>query len=109
MDKNVEAKITELQTIEQSLQRFLAQKQQFQSQLVEIESALKELPENGESYKIIGNLMVAVESEKLKKDLESKKELLELKLKSVEKQEQKLREDADHLQKEVLESMKKEK
>lgn len=107
MNKETEERIGELQGIEQNLQKFLNQKQQFQTQTVEIDSALKELPTSEKSYKIVGNIMVAVDKDKLKNDLEDKKERIELRLKSIEKQEQKMREKADSIQKEVMESMKK--
>ena len=43
MEKTTEEKIAQLQMIEQGMQNFLLQKQQFQAQIIEIESALKEL------------------------------------------------------------------
>ncbi|MBC8495402.1 prefoldin subunit beta [archaeon] len=107
MDKATEEKIAELQAIEQNLQRFLTQKQQFQSQIIELESALKEIPDAKETHKIIGNIMVAVDKNKLENDLKEKKEMFELRLKSIEKQETSMREKADSIQKEVMEKMKK--
>jgi len=53
-----EKKLNQLQLVEQSMQNLLMQKQQFQLQQVEIESALKELENVDEAYKIIGNIMV---------------------------------------------------
>ncbi len=106
MDKKTEEKISELQVIEQSLQKFLSQKQSLQTQIVEIETALKEIPSSKESYRIIGNIMVAVDKKKLQEDLESKKELIDIKLKSIEKQEQQMRIDADSLQKEIMDKIK---
>ena len=109
MDKATEGKIAELQVIEQSLHRFLTQKQQFQTQIVEVETALNELSGTKEAHKIIGNLMVSVDKKKLEDDLKSKKEMLELRLKSVEKQEKEMREKADSIQKEVMGQLNKEK
>ncbi len=74
LSKETEQKIAQLQLYEQSLQNILIQKQQFQSQSLEIDSALKELEATKEAYKIVGNIMVASKKEDLKKDLESKKE-----------------------------------
>lgn len=93
--------------MEQNIQNFSLQKQQFQAQMLEIESAEKELGESKEAFKIIGNIMVASEKSKVKKDLEDKKELLKARIESFEKQEAKLKEKAEALQKEVLEGMKK--
>ena len=58
VSKESEKKINQLQMLEQSMQNLLMQKQQFQLQQVEIESALKELENVNEAYKIVGNIMV---------------------------------------------------
>lgn len=102
MEQATEEKIAELQSIEQNLQRFLSQKQQFQSQIVEIDTALNEIKGSGEVHRIVGNIMVSVEGKKVEEDLKSKKEMSELRLKSLEKQEQSMREKADEIQKEVM-------
>ena len=107
VSKETEQKISQLQLFEQSLQNLLMQKQQFQSQLVEVESALKELGDSEESYKIVGNIMVSAKKEDLKKDLESKKETLSIRVKTLEKQEGSIKEKAEKLQSEVMEKMKK--
>ncbi len=63
LPKETEQKIAQLQLYEQSLQNILMQKQQFQSQSVEIGSALKELESTEKAYKIVGNIMVASKKE----------------------------------------------
>jgi prefoldin beta subunit len=107
VQKETEQKIGQLQMYEQSLQTFLGQKQQFQVQLVEVDSALNELKTSKQSYKIIGNIMVQSEGSELKADLESKKEVLELRIKTMEKQETQVREKASRLQSEILTKIKK--
>ena len=52
VSKETEQKISQLQMFEQGLQSFLAQKHQFQVQLVEIESALNELNSTGKAYSV---------------------------------------------------------
>ena len=84
------------------MQQLLMQKQAFQLQMMEIESALKELDGAGEAYKIIGNIMVLTKREELEKELKEKKETLELRISSLEKQETKTREKAASLQKDIL-------
>ncbi|MEK6942822.1 MAG: prefoldin subunit beta [Nanoarchaeota archaeon] len=108
VSQDTEQKIGQLQMFEQSLQSFLGQKQQFQMQFVEIESALNELETTDKSYKIVGNIMVEADKDELKADLESKKEVLELRMKSIEKQETQIREKASALQGEIMKHMKKE-
>ena len=106
VSKETEQKIQQLQLIEQSMQQFLMQKQSFQTQLMEIESALKELKNSEKAYKIIGNIMVSSKKLDLEKDLTSKKETFELRIKMLEKQEDKIKEKADKIQKEVLKEIK---
>ena len=105
--KDQERKIQELQLIEQNFSQLLLQKQTFQSRLLENENALKEVNETKKQpYKIIGNIMVAMEKDEIKKDLNSEKEILDLRIKAIEKQENKLKEHAQELQKEILKELK---
>lgn len=109
MEKELEEKIGQLQILEQNLQTFSLQKQTFQAQLLEINNALDELSKNkGESYKIIGSIMVAASAEELKKDLESRKEIIELRINNFEKQESRLKEKAEKLQQELMKKIKNE-
>jgi prefoldin beta subunit len=107
MSSNQEEQIGQLQLMEQNITNLISQKQQFQTQLMEIESALEELKSTDKTYKIIGNIMVAKKKEDLKKDLEEKKEMLNIRIKAIEKQENDIREKAEAIQKKVLDSMKK--
>jgi prefoldin beta subunit len=108
MNNELQEKINQLSMMEQSVQNFQLQKQQFQSQLMEVESAERELENASESYKIIGNIMVARKKEDLKKELSEKKEILKLRVETFEKQEHKIKEKAEHLQKEIVSAMKEE-
>ena len=91
---------------EQGIQSILVQKQQFQLQQLEIESALKELEKTNDAYRIVGNIMVSSKKEELKKDMESKKEMLALRIRTLEKQENQIKEKATKLQSEVVGQMK---
>ena len=105
VSKETEKKINQLQIMEQSLQNLSMQKQQFQLQQVEIESALKELENVNEAYKIVGNIMVLSKKDDLKGDLNSKKEILDLRIKNLEKQENQYRDKATKLRDQVLKEM----
>ncbi|MFH1642439.1 MAG: prefoldin subunit beta [Nanoarchaeota archaeon] len=107
MSKETEQNINQLQLYEQSLQNLLIQKQHFQSQLIEIDSALSELEKSQDSYKIINNIMVSASKEELKDDLKTKKETYDIRVKALEKQERAIKEKAEKLQSTVMESMKK--
>lgn len=96
-----EQKLRELQMTEQALHQLMMQKQQFQSIAFETENALKELDSAPKVFRIIGELMVESDKSKLKKDLEQKKELADVRIKSFVSQEDKLREKSKQLQKEL--------
>ena len=106
MDKETEQGIQHLQLLEQNLQNFLLQRQQFQAQLIEVDSALEELKDKKEAYKIIGNIMVKSSKTDLEKDLKKKKEILDLRIKNLEKQEEKIQEKSKTIQEEVLKKIK---
>lgn len=109
MSKETEQKITQLQLMEQSMQNFMVQKQQFQAQLIEIESALSELNNAKDAFKIVGNIMVSAKKEDLEKDLSSKKEMVELRIKNIEKQEKQVKDKASAMQEEVMKKLQKDK
>ena len=86
-DKETKETISRLQIMEQNLQALGMQKQQFSTQLFEIDSALKELDKTETAYKIVGNIMVSANKDTLQKELTQKKEIIELRIKTLEKQE----------------------
>lgn len=103
------AKINQLQLLQQNLQSILAQKQQIQNQNAELESALSGLKNSEKAYKILGNIMISSSKEELVRELEDKKEIIELRLKNVVRQENKLNESIEKLQEEVMAELKQEK
>ncbi len=110
VSKETETKIVELQTMEQNLQNFAMQKQRFQVSLTETENAIEELNKTKEdSYRIIGSIMVKTNKEELLKNLKEKKDIIDLRIKNIEKQEVKIREKAQELQKEVMQKIENEK
>ncbi len=107
ISKNTQEKINELQLLQQRLTVFGAQKQQFQMQLIEVDNALSEIEKaKGAIYKLIGEILVEKQASELKKELEEKKEELDLRIKTLEKQENKTKEAALALQKEVQAELK---
>lgn len=107
IDKETQEKIQELQSLEQNLQPIILQKQAFQLELNETESALSELAKTKEdAYKIIGNIMLKVSKTELEKELNEKKEILSLRLKSIDKQESSLQAKTEKLREEVMKLMK---
>ena len=101
-----EKQIQQLQVFEQNMQTLQMQRQNLQLQISEIETALEELSTTDKAYKIVSNIMVASKIPKLTTDLQSRKEVVELRVKTLEKQEKSLKEKASALQSKVLEQMK---
>ena len=103
-----ENKLQEMQFLEQSFQNLLFQKQAFQMELSETNSALKEIEKAGEEvFKIIGQLMIKTDKSKTQKELEDKKRMLDLRVKALEKQEGSLSERLEKLREEITKSVKK--
>lgn len=88
------------------MQSLNMQKQQFQAQLFEIEGALKELETSPVAYKIVGGIMIGIDKSALMKEMQGRKELFELRVQTMEKQEKQLKEKAKKLQEEVMASVK---
>jgi len=96
-------KIQELQLFEQTVQNILLQRQAFIFELNETNLALEELKASDkEIYRIIGQIMFKSSKEEIEKDLKSKKEILELKNKNLEKQESGLKERISKLREEII-------
>ncbi|MDD3160163.1 MAG: prefoldin subunit [Candidatus ainarchaeum sp.] len=76
----------------QMLGGILQQKQHYSIQIEVINASLEELSKTKEKnvMKIVGNIMVQKSVEEMKKELEDDKETFDLKLKTVEKQEEKI-------------------
>lgn len=101
--KNSDKNIQEIQFLEHNLQNILFQKQAFQLELSESREALKELENSeGEVFKIIGQLMIKYEKSKIKEEVLNKIKILELRVKTLEKQESSFSERLEKLREEIL-------
>ena len=95
-------KIEELQALEQHLQNFLSQKQAVQIELNEIENALSEIKEtSGEVYKITAGFLIQSDKESVKKELDEKKKLLNIRVEAISKQEKLIEKDVVKLKDEI--------
>jgi len=98
-----ENKIQELQILEQTMQNVLIQKQSFQIELAETQGALEELEKTeDEVYKIIGQLMLKTEKAKTMAELEEKKKMFELRIKTFENQEKNIVEKIEKIRENML-------
>ncbi len=97
--------IQELSMLQQNVANISAQKQQFVTQLSEYESALEAIDKTDNAYKIVGNIMINSTKKNLIEDIKKKKEVLGVRIKSFEKQEEKLKEKAEKMQKDIMSNL----
>jgi prefoldin beta subunit len=97
----LEKTLTDVQAKNQQLQAIAMQKQAMQVQLHEAERALTELgkmPDNGEAFKAVGPILVKSSKPNLTKETTELKEEIELRIKTMEKQEGRIRENLQGMQ-----------
>ncbi len=97
----VQERLLRLQQLQQTLQAILTQKQQLELGLTETEQALSELEKLDETvviYKSIGSLLVRSEKAKVTTELNEQKELLNMRIGVLGKQEERLRSQVKDLQ-----------
>lgn len=105
--KEAQEKIQELQILEQNMQHISLQKQAFQLELNEAESALSEVEKTKDViFKIVGSIMIKAEKADIEKELKEKREILGLRLKSIEKQENSLKNKLEPIREELMKMMK---
>ena len=100
--------LIELQTFQQQTQTVLIQKESLNIQNMEIDRALEELKKttNEDAYKAVGPILVKSTKKDLEKDLIERKETIDLRLKSLQKQEDRLKEKMKQTQERFEEILK---
>ncbi|MDD5417395.1 MAG: prefoldin subunit beta [Candidatus Nanoarchaeia archaeon] len=93
--------IMQFQQTQQQVQILMMQKQNLQIQLNEVENALEEISksEGSEVYQMVGTIMIKKDIEKIKKELDEKKETVALRVSVVDKQIEKFNTKLIELQK----------
>jgi prefoldin beta subunit len=82
----------------------LLRKQQYEAELREVEKAISEiekLPQEARIYKSVGNFLLPQSRDSALQELKDRKELLELHLKTLSRQESMLREQLEKLREEI--------
>ncbi len=97
----VQQRLLRLQQLQQTLQAVLTQKQQLELEHNEVEQALSELEKLTDTaviYKSIGSLLVKSKRTKVTTELNEKKDLLNMRIGVLGKQEERLRSQVKDLQ-----------
>ena len=90
----IQERLLRLQQLQQTLQSVLAQKQQVELELSEIDQAsteVQKLADDVTIYKTIGSLMIKAEKAKINIELTERKDLLNTRISVLTKQEERLR------------------
>lgn len=107
VSEEFEKNLVEYQQLEKQLQSILLQRHQLQLQLNEINMALEELKRSkGDVFKSVGSILVKTTASDAERDLKEKKEISEIRLGTLSKQEEKLKTNLLNLQKKLEEGMK---
>lgn len=107
ISQETQEKIQQLQIFEQNLQNLLIQKQAFQFELNETENALGEIGKTKEDiYKLVGQIMIKSSKDEIEKELNQKKDIINLRIKAIEKQESQFKEETEKIRREVMKKIK---
>jgi len=104
----VQQRLLRLQQLQQTLQGVLTQKQQLELELTEVEQALSELEKLADTaviYKSVGSLLVKSEKTKVTTELNERKELLNMRINVLGKQEERLRTQVRDLQEKLQQDL----
>ena len=100
----VQNMLAQLQQVQQQLQMVVTQKVQLENSLKETESAIQEVEKVSDDtpiFKTVGTVLVKTNKEQILKELKEKKDTFEIRIKALERQEEKLRERLQDLQKKI--------
>lgn len=96
--------LARLQQLQQTLQMIVAQKQQIELELADMDRALEELgklPEDAQVYKSVGAILVRKDKASVVQDLNERKELLNVRMSVLNRQEERTREKLKEIQQQI--------
>ncbi|MEL9991786.1 MAG: prefoldin subunit beta [Thermoproteus sp.] len=96
--------VNRFQQAQNQLQSVLLRKQQYEAELRDVEKALSEiekLAQDAKIYKSVGNFLLQTSRDVALQELKERKELLELHIKTLSRQESMLREQLDKLRDDI--------
>jgi prefoldin beta subunit len=102
--KQLEDMLTQAQIYQQQMQGVMAQKTALMLELNEIKKALEEMEKSGEKtvFKIAGPILIRTGMESAAKELREKEEFDGVRLKSAEKQEERIKEKIEELREKLM-------
>ena len=104
MPPQVQNQLAQLQQLQQQAQAVMTQKSQIEALTREIDAALKELEKSSDDaiiYKSVGELLFRAEKPKLVEELKERKDMMDLRLKTMAKQEERIQSRFTQLQEQL--------
>lgn len=107
LSPEIQAKIQELQMMEQSFQQLMQQKNAFSMESTETDYIIKEVEKTeGEVSRIVGGqVVIKTTKEEIIETMNNKKKLIETRMESIEKQEKEFSEKIETVREEVMKSI----
>ena len=100
----IQNQLAQLQQLQQQAQAVMTQKSQIEGLIRETEAALKELeksPDDAIIYKSVGELLFKSEKPKLLEELKERKDMMDIRLKTMAKQEERIQGRFNQLQEQL--------
>ena len=100
----IQNQLAQLQQLQQQAQAVMTQKAQIEGLIRETEAALKELeksPDDAIIYKSVGELLFKSEKPKLQEELKERKDMMDIRLKTMAKQEERIQGRFNQLQEQL--------
>lgn len=97
----IQERLLRLNQLQQTLQSIVAQKQQVELELTEVQqssSELQKLTDDATIYKSTGSLMIKTDRPKMMTELSERKELLNIRVQALTKQEERYRSQVKEVQ-----------
>ncbi|HWQ20782.1 MAG TPA: prefoldin subunit beta [Methanotrichaceae archaeon] len=104
----IQNQLAQLQQLQQQAQAMLSQKSQIEALIRETDAAVKELeksPDDAVVYKSVGELLFKADKPKLLEELKEKKDMMDLRLKTMSKQEERIQSRFTQLQEQLKQSL----
>lgn len=104
LDEETQGALQEIQILEQNFQQVLQQKQLFSMESTETDYALKEVEKaDGDLFRIVGGqVVIKTTKDSLVADLTKKRELIALRLRTIDQQEKELSEQIEELRSTIM-------
>jgi prefoldin beta subunit len=102
----IESKVARYQALQTQYNRVVQERVAVEAEIAEINRVLEVLnnvPQDTPVYRLLGTVLVKVERDKVVSELNDRKEILELRLQRLKRQEEELKKQLDQLVKEIRE------